>query len=477
MDVQSMHFKERAGEKLADARLQKNLKKLSEKFVTARAAAIAELDDFEATRNAAVERRNRGIASMDIWLETFERNAAARGAQVLYAETHEQAARLIVDIARRHDVRKVTKSKSMVSEEIGLNHALESAGIQAVETDLGEYILQINNNEAPSHIIAPVIHKDKEEISDLFAKAHATPRKTEINQLTREAREVLRGHFLSADMGVTGANFLVAETGSATVVTNEGNEGMCTILPAKVHVVLTGIEKVVPTLEDVATLMRLLPRSATGQPISNYFSVLTGPRRTGEEDGPEHMYYVLLDAGRTGLLGGEFQEMLRCIRCGACMNHCPVYQKIGGHAYGWVYPGPMGSVLTPSYVGLENALDLPHAATLCRQCSVVCPVKIPLPDLLRKLREKQWERGLRPWYEKVGMALWGFAARRPALYDVGSRVAVRLLGLMGGDAKRIRSLPVGGGWTVSRDFPAPSGRTFRELYRERKRAAQASTRR
>ena len=475
MQVQSMHFKVRAGQKLADVRLQRNLKRLSEKFVTARASAIAELDDFEATRNAAVERRNRALAHLDVWLETFERNATARGATVLYAETHEEAVRLIVDIAKHHGVRKVTKSKSMVSEEVGLNHAFEAAGIQPVETDLGEYILQINDNEAPSHIIAPVIHKDKEEISDLFAKTHAKPRKTAINELTREAREVLRGHFLSADMGVTGANFLIAETGSATVVTNEGNEGMCTILPPKVHVVLTGIEKVLPTLEDVATLMRLLPRSATGQPISNYFSVLTGPRRAGEEDGPEHMYYVLVDAGRTGLLGGEFQEMLRCIRCGACMNHCPVYQKIGGHAYGWVYPGPMGSVLTPSYVGVENALDLPHAATLCGQCSVVCPVKIPLPDLLRKLREKQWDRGLRPWYEKVGVALWSYAALRPSLYAFGSKVAVRVLRWMGGEAKRIRSLPVGAGWTVSRDFPAPSGRTFREMYRERRSSGQAGS--
>ena len=475
MQVQSMHFKVRAGQKLADVRLQRNLKRLSEKFVTARASAIAELDDFEATRNAAVERRNRALAHLDVWLETFERNATARGATVLYAETHEEAVRLIVDIAKHHGVRKVTKSKSMVSEEVGLNHAFEAAGIQPVETDLGEYILQINDNEAPSHIIAPVIHKDKEEISDLFAKTHAKPRKTAINELTREAREVLRSHFLSADMGVTGANFLIAETGSATVVTNEGNEGMCTILPPKVHVVLTGIEKVLPTLEDVATLMRLLPRSATGQPISNYFSVLTGPRRAGEEDGPEHMYYVLVDAGRTGLLGGEFQEMLRCIRCGACMNHCPVYQKIGGHAYGWVYPGPMGSVLTPSYVGVENALDLPQAATLCGQCSVVCPVKIPLPDLLRKLREKQWDRGLRPWYEKVGVALWSYAALRPSLYAFGSKVAVRVLRWMGGDAKRIRSLPVGAGWTVSRDFPAPSGRTFREMYRERRSSGQAGS--
>jgi L-lactate dehydrogenase complex protein LldF len=467
MRVQSMHFKSRAAMKLADARLQKNLGAFADKVITARAAAIAELDDFEGTRDAAVERRNRPLANLDVWLERFEKAAAARGATVLYAQTHAEASRLIVEIARRHGVKKVTKSKSMVSEEVGLNQALAAAGIESVETDLGEYILQINDNEPPSHIIAPVIHKDRDEVSDLFARTHGTPRKTEIGQLTREAREVLRGHFLSSDMGVTGANFLIAETGSVALVTNEGNEGMCTILP-RVHVVLAGIEKVLPTLEDAATIMRLLPRSATGQPISNYFSLLTGTRAPGESDGPEHTYFVLMDAGRTGLLGGEFQEMLRCIRCGACMNHCPVYQKIGGHAYGWVYPGPMGSVLTPSYVGIENALDLPQAATLCGQCSVVCPVKIPLPDLLRKLRELQVERGLRPWYERVAIRAWAFAAVRPELYRPLTRIGARLLKWMGGDKGRIRSLPLAGGWTAHRDFPAPSGKTFIDQYRSRK---------
>lgn len=471
MHVQSMHFKSRAAMKLADARLQKNLKKLSDKFVTARATAIAELDDFEGTREAAKQRRNRALAQLDVWLDTFERNATARGATVLYAQTHEEAARLIVEIGRRHGVRKATKSKSMVSEEVGLNAALSAAGITPVETDLGEYILQINNNEAPSHIIAPVIHKDKDEISDLFTRVHGTPRKTEITDLTAEARQVLRSHFLSADMGISGGNFLVAETGSVAIVTNEGNEGMCTIMPPKVHVVLTGVEKVLPTLEDLATVMRLLPRSATGQSISNYFSLLTGPRREGDLDGPEHMYYVLVDAGRTGLLGGDFQDMLRCIRCGACMNHCPVYQKIGGHAYGWVYPGPMGSVLTPSYVGLDKAIDLPHAATLCGQCQVVCPVKIPLPDLLRKLRERQFERGLRPWYEKAALAGWGWVARNPSIYRLGARMAARVLRWMGGERRMIRSLPLASGWTDQRDFPAPSGKTFMELYRQRQRGA------
>ncbi len=462
-----MHFKSRAAMKLADARLQRNLSSFADKIVSARAAAIGELDDFEGTRNAAVERRNRALARLDVWLERFEQTAAARGATVLYAQTYEEAATLIVEIARQHDVKKVTKTKSMVSEEVELNQKLAAVGIESIETDLGEYILQINDNEPPSHIIAPVIHKDRDEIADLFARTHGTPRKTEINQLTREAREVLRAHFLSSDMGVTGANFLIAETGSVALVTNEGNEGMCTLLP-RVHVVLAGIEKVLPTLEDAATIMRLLARSATGQPISNYFSLLTGIRAADEADGPQHTYFVLMDAGRTGLLGGEFEEMLRCIRCGACMNHCPVYQKIGGHAYGWVYPGPMGAVLTPSYVGVENALDLPQAATLCGQCSVVCPVKIPLPDLLRKLREKQVERGLRPWYERAGIAAWAFAARRPALYQPLTRIGVRVLKWLGGDKGRIRSLPLVGGWTAHRDFPAPSGRTFIEMYRARK---------
>jgi L-lactate dehydrogenase complex protein LldF len=468
MQIQSMHFKQRAGQKLADQRLQVNLKKLSTKFVSGRASAILELDDFEGTREAAKERRMRAIENLDVWLETFEKEATRRGATVLYAESAEDASRLVVEIAKKHDVKKAIKSKSMVSEEMALNHALEAAGIIPIETDLGEYILQINDNEAPSHIIAPVVHKDKEEIADLFARVHDKPRLTDIPQMTREAREVLRPHFMSADMGITGGNFIIAETGSVAVVTNEGNEGMCTIMPPKVHVVVTGIEKVLPTLEDVATIMRLLPRSATGQSISNYFSLLTGPKGAGEQDGPEHMYFVLVDGGRTGLVGTEFQDMMRCIKCGACMNHCPVYQKIGGHSYGWVYPGPMGSVLTPSYIGVEKALDLPQASTLCGECHVVCPVKIPLPDLLRKLREKQFDGQMRPRVEYLGFAVWAFFARRPALYRLATGLGVRMLKLMGGRNKLISKLPFAGGWTDNREMPAPSGKTFHELYRQRK---------
>jgi L-lactate dehydrogenase complex protein LldF len=465
MRVQSMHFKARAGEKLADVRLQKNLKKLAEKFVSARATVMQEID-FTSTRQAAIERRNRVLERLDVWIEMFERNAQAKGATVLFAETPAQASELVVEIARRHDVRRVTKSKSMVSEEMALNAALEKAGIESVETDLGEYILQINNNEAPSHIIAPVIHKDKEEISELFAKTHQKPKLSDINELTREARETLRPKFLRSEMGVTGGNFLIAETGSVALVTNEGNEGMCTIMP-KVHVAVTGIEKILPTFEDFATIARLLTRSATGQSISNYISLLTGVRSPGEPDGPDHMYFILVDGGRSSLLGSEFQEMLRCIRCGACMNHCPVYQKIGGHAYGWVYPGPMGSVLTPSYVGVENALDLPQAATMCGECHVVCPVGIPLPDLLRKLRERQFDRKLRPKTERFGMLAWSFVAQRPNLYALSVRIANRALRMLGRKRNRIAHLAMAKGWTDFRDLPTPASKTFRELYADR----------
>ena len=469
MQLTSPQFKSRASAKLVDADLQRALRRLQGNFVKGRADRIEELgspDDYQRFREAAAAVRDRALANLDVWLEAFEKNATARGAVVHWAESAQDVTRIVCDIAREHGVRKVAKSKSMVSEEVGLNDALEAAGVEVIETDLGEYILQLAQ-EPPSHIVAPVVHKTKDQISDLFEQKHSLPRKTEIAALCREAREQLRGHFLTADMGISGANFVIAETGSTLIVTNEGNGRMVTTLP-RIHVAITGIEKVVPTLEDVTTLVRMLPRHATGQSITNYVSVTTGPKGAGDTDGPEHFHIILVDAGRTRLVGGDMQEMLRCIRCGACMNHCPVYQNIGGHAYGWVYPGPMGSVLTPTYVGLENALDLPNAATLCNQCGVACPVKIPLPDLLRKLREKQFERQLKPWPERIGLAGWGWVAQRPALYSLATRIAARVLSWLGGRAGMIRSLPLAGGWTVGRDLPAPQGKTFRELYARRK---------
>jgi L-lactate dehydrogenase complex protein LldF len=468
MEVRSMRFKANASAALANPVLQANLRTSKNKFVDKRAASIVEIDDFEGTREAARQVRDRVLADLDVWLEKFETAATARGAQVLWAKDGAEICRLVAEIARRHDVSKAVKSKSMLSEEAGLNQALEAAGIQPVETDLGEYILQINDNEPPSHIIAPVIHKSLDEVADLFERTHHKPRKTDIPELTREAREALREHFLSADMGISGGNFLIAETGSVALVTNEGNGRMVTTLP-RVHVVITGIEKVIPTLEDLSLLLRLLTRSATGQSISNYVSLLTGVKAEDESDGPEHLYFILVDNGRADVIGSDFQEMLRCIRCGACMNHCPVYQTIGGHAYGWVYPGPMGSVLTPLYVGLDKAGDLPYAATLCNQCGVVCPVKIPLPQLLRRLREKQIETRLRSFTERFAFKAWAWVAARPRLYALVAWFGVRYLNWLAGGRDRIGVLSAAPEWTLARDFPAPEGRTFRELYRAGKR--------
>jgi L-lactate dehydrogenase complex protein LldF len=464
-----MHFKSRAQGALEDATLQGNLDRFGSgglALLRTRAVAAYGHDAFERLRDAAAAIRDRSLAHLSAHLERFEREATRRGATVLYARDGDEARGLVLEICARHGLTKAVKSKSMLSEEAGLNDALERAGVQPVETDLGEYIIQLAK-EPPSHIIAPAVHKSKDQVSALFAAHHGTDHKTAIPELTREAREVLRQHFVSADLGISGANFLVAETGSGVIVTNEGNGRMVTTLP-RVHVSITGIEKVIGTLEDFSLLLRALTRSATGQPISNYVSMFTGPKGAGDREGPEHMYFILVDGGRTNLVGTDLQDMLRCIRCGACMNHCPVYRTVGGHAYGWVYPGPMGSVLTPSYVGLENALDLPHAATLCNQCGVVCPVRIPLPDLLRSLREKQVERRLRPASERLGLRAWAWAAQRPGAYALLARLGARMLAVLGGGTRLIHRLPVvGGGWTQMRDMPAPPGRTFRDLYRAR----------
>ena len=461
-----MHFKARAAAAAGDRALRSKLATSRNLFVERRRRALAGID-LEATRDAAQAIRDTCVADLDLWLERFEAEATQRGARVLWARDGSEIRRMVIDIARRHGVRKAIKSKSMLSEEADLNAALEAAGVQPVETDLGEYILQISGNERPSHIIAPAMHKSREEVSELFARVHGKPRKREIGEMTREAREVLREHFLTADMGISGGNFLVAETGSVALVTNEGNGRMVTTLP-RVHVVITGVEKVVPTLEDLATLMRILPRSATGQVISNYFSLLTGVKRPEDTDGPEHLYFILVDNGRIDLIGGDFQPMLRCIRCGACMNHCPVYQTVGGHAYGWVYPGPMGAVLTPLYVGLENAVDLPHAATMCNQCVAVCPVKIPLTDLLRRLREQEKAQKLQPRGERLLLALWGWLARHPRLYALAAKFGVRYLNWLAEGEDRIRVMGIAPSWTDGRDFPAPEGKTFRELYSEKR---------
>jgi L-lactate dehydrogenase complex protein LldF len=471
MQPTSHSFPANARAGLADPILQQALGLARTGFPQRRLEAIARLPEFEELREEGRAIKDHTLAHLDVYLELYERNVAASGGHVHWARNAEEARAAILDICRAANAKIVTKGKSMVAEEIALNEHLEANGITPVETDLGEYIIQLRH-EPPSHIIAPAIHLMKEQVADAFRGAHteldpARPL-TDPRALCDEARTVLRPRFLAADVGITGANFIIAETGSSIIVTNEGNGDLTQILP-RVHIVVTGIEKIVPTLEDAATLLRLLARSATGQEFSSYTTISTGPRRAGDLDGPEEYHVVLVDNGRSALLGGEFQDMLRCLRCAACLNHCPVYAAVGGHAYGWVYPGPMGAVLTPALVGIGEAGHLPNASTFCGRCESVCPVKIPLPKMMRHWREREFTWRLSPPVYRSGLKLWAWVAQRPALYHALAGVASRLLGWAGLHRGRFRSLPLAQGWTAARDLPAPQGRSFQSLWAEHQR--------
>jgi L-lactate dehydrogenase complex protein LldF len=466
--VTSPQFKENARAALADAQLQRAIGDAGGGFVLRRQEAAGNLAEFDLLRDSARAIKDHTLAHLDLYLETYERRVTAQGGHVHYAINAAEARAIVLDICRKAGARTVTKGKSMVSEEIGLNAFLEENGIAPVETDLGEYIIQIRN-EAPSHIIAPAIHVTKAQVQEDFRRVHthlpADRNLDESTTMLAEARGVLREKFLAAEVGITGANFLVAETGTSIIVTNEGNGDLTQTLP-KVHVVLATIEKLVPTLEDVAQLFRVLARSATGQEMSVYTTLSTGPRRAGDPDGPLEYHVVILDNGRSAMLGGAFQDMLRCIRCGACMNHCPVYNAVGGHAYGFVYPGPMGSVLTPAIIGIEKAKHLPNASTFCGRCEEVCPVRIPLPRMLRAWREREFERHLSPATIRSGLAVWGYFAKRPRLYGFATGVAARVLAALGKrSGGRFRWLPLAAGWTAHRDFPAPQGATFQAMWK------------
>ena len=470
MEATSHTFKANAARALADTQLQHNMTETGPRFIEKRARARDALPEFDALRDQSRDIKNHVLEHLDIYLERYERAVQNTGGHVHWAETADEAVNAILAICRRVGAKTVTKGKSMISEEIELNQAMERAGITPVETDLGEYIIQLRN-EPPSHIIAPAVHLSRQQFEDAFRRVHTHLPKdrdlSEIPALVEEARTVLRQKYLDADVGVTGANFLIAETGTSIIVTNEGNGDLTQCLP-KVHIVLASIEKIVPTLEDASTILRVLARSATCQDFSNYTTLSTGPRRPGDPDGPEEYHVVILDNGRSEILGTEFQEMLRCIRCGACLNHCPVYQAVGGHAYGWVYPGPMGAVLTPSLIGVEKAGQLPNASTFCGRCEEVCPMRIPLPKMMRNWREKEFEKRLTPASVRGGLGLWAFFATRPKLYRFATGIAARVLRNLGGSEGRITSLPFAGGWTKYRDMPAAEGRTFHAQWKERR---------
>ena len=472
MRITSPAFKDNAAHALVDANLQKALRNVERGFIDKRQIAAAALPEFEALRDRARDIKDHTLAHLDLYLEAYERKVVASGGHVHWAETAEDARRIVLDICRSLGARTVTKGKTMIAEEIGLNDFLEEHAIQPVETDLGEYIIQIRN-EGPSHIIAPAVHVTREQVEADFRRVHThlDPNRNldEAVTMLGEARTVLREKFIAADVGITGANYLVAETGTSIIVTNEGNGDLTQTLP-KAHIVLASLEKIVPTLEDVTQILRVLARSATGQEMSVYTTFSTGPRRADDPDGPGEYHVVILDNGRSAMLGTEFQDMLRCIRCGACMNHCPVYHSVGGHAYGWVYPGPMGAVLTPTLIGIDKAGHLPNASTFCGRCESVCPMRIPLPRMMRAWREREFERHLNPAVQRWGLKAWAFLARRPALYRLASSVAAKTISWLSGGKGRLARLPFAGGWTRHRDLPAPEGKTFQELWRARRPA-------
>jgi L-lactate dehydrogenase complex protein LldF len=462
---------------LDNAALQIALDRNAERRVAGRHQAFAELPEAEAVRDRGRAIRIETLAHLDRYLEQFAQNVEKHGGHVHWAVDAAEARQIILDLIRtaashtptppHPHTPVVAKSKSMVSEEIHLNHALEHVGVRAVETDLGEFIVQLRH-ETPSHIITPAVHLRREDVSDLFRTEFGMAPTLDVEAMTAVARAELRRVFFSADAGLSGVNFGVAETGSLAVVTNEGNARLCTTLP-RLHVALMGIERLVPTLADLEVMLRLLPRSATAQKITSYVSLITGPRRPGEADGPEELHVVLLDNGRSRTLGGELAESLLCIRCGACLNVCPVYREIGGHAYGSTYGGPIGSVVSPALFGSDFG-ELAHASSLCGACRDICPVRIDIPTMLLAVRGQQVHEGRAPLWLRLGMKVWRWTMAAPERYRLAQRLAAfgsRLLSRRG----RIRWLPPPlDAWTRRRDFPAFARRSFRERWKRRRAA-------
>jgi L-lactate dehydrogenase complex protein LldF len=451
-----------ARQALEDPPLQAALVRLTSTLLAGNRRGYAALADSSALRDHAKRIKEHTLAHLDRYLEQLEASVQRLGGHVHWADTAEDARRIVVDIARAAGCRRAVKSKSMTSEEVHLNPALEAAGIEVTETDFGEFIIQLAG-ERPSHLVAPAVHHTRESIAAILSRHTGQQLPEEAQPLARVGRQLLRDKFYHADLGITGANFAVADTGTIVLVTNEGNGRLTTTCP-RVHVALVGMEKVIPRFADLPVFLKLLARAATGQTLSVYTTLITGPRRPGERDGPEEFHLVLLDNGRSRILATPFRESLQCIRCGACLNACPVYRRIGGHAYGGVYSGPIGSILTPLYDSVADNPHLPNASSLCGACQAACPVKINIPHMLIGLRELQHE-GKRHRFEDLAYWLWKEVVRRPWLYRLaqrGARVVLRPLARGGW----LRHLPgPGAGWTAARDFPAPAARPFRERWR------------
>lgn len=469
-------FEKRVARAVRDEALHKALRRATDRFGAKRIEMLATLPDADEARDRARAIRRHTIANLDRYLAQFVERVEAAGGVVHWAADGTEANRIVVRLARERGVALIVKGKTMISEETGLNAALEAEGITPQETDLAEYVVQLAGT-TPSHIVVPIVDMTRQQVSRLFHEKLGTEETDDAIELARIARARLRRKYIEAGMGLTGANFGVAETGTMAIVTNEGNGRLSSSLP-RYHVVLMGIERLVPTMEDLGLMLQLLARSATGQKLSVYSTMFTGPRRPGDADGPEELHVVLMDNGRTRILESEFAEILTCIRCGACLNACPVYKLIGGHAYAAVYPGPMGSVLSPLFSGFDLYADLPHASSLCGACREVCPVRIDLPGLLLRLRRETVRSGHRPWWLKAGLSGFAVAAGNPALFRLGSSLAAFGSGLIARDGWISRLPGPLGAWTASRDFPRFASRSFQARWRERqaKRAVQGGGR-
>jgi L-lactate dehydrogenase complex protein LldF len=485
-------FDSNARAALVDTQLRGALRNATSLFGKRRLAAARGLENWEDLRTQARAIKDDVLLHLDRYLEQFVSNAELRGAKVHWARDASEANQIVCDLARQQGARNVVKSKSMVTEEIHLNDALQASGMEVIETDLGEYIIQLAG-EAPSHIIVPAIHKTKRQIAELFTAKLGIEPTDDVDKLTSVARNVLRQRFANADLGVSGVNFAVAETGTILILENEGNVRLTTSLP-KVHIALMGIEKILPRFVDLDVFLKLLPRSGTGQQLTTYQSLITGTKRRPEDEGPEQLHIVLLDNGRSRMLAHPTtRQALACIRCGACLNACPVYQQIGGHAYGSVYPGPIGAVITPQLIGLGKAAQLPYASSLCGACREVCPVKIDIPELLLHLRaeiteggrkqeqagaesRRQGQEGGGSFKKRAGerFAFKVFAAvmTRPRVYELSVKVGRLLqrpmirrgrIGKVGGMLARLA--PPLSAWTNARDMRPIAKSTFREQWR------------
>ena len=449
-------FAENAKAALQDAQLRGALRHATTLFGKKRSEAAASLSNWEELRTQARAIKDEVLLHLDRHLETFVQNAEKRGAKVHWARDAAEANAIVTRLIVERGARNVVKSKSMTTEEIHLNAALEHAGMHVVETDLGEYIIQLAH-ETPSHIIAPAIHKTKRQVAELFTAELGMAPTDDVDQLTSTARSTLRERFATADVGISGVNFGIVETGTIVIVENEGNIRLTTSLP-RTHIALMGIEKLLPRFADLDVFFKLLPRSAAGQALSAYQSFITGTKRNASDEGPEELHIIILDNGRSRMLAHPVtRQSLACIRCGACLNSCPVYQQIGGHAYGSVYPGPIGSVITPQLIGMQKAAQLPYASSLCGACREVCPVKIDIPQLLLHLRGEISEKqinGRRK--ERLAFKLWALVMTRPKLYEKTAKAA-RLF-------QRWFKFPVKA-WTNGRDLRPIEAESFREHWR------------